>query len=197
MVGLRRLALAGGRACDGTAEPGGWLESIDHELETKPERNKHKLAKKFRVTAAGPSILETRSGQPITIPLDNLELELEEAEAPSTAPRGTGHRRDRPETPSRRAQPAVDQAQLACPGTPSPGISRWSDMTIPPEVLDDSLPRRAQVPVISVEALQGGLPVIATRVRVPVMQIMPPQPSRGSRKRKPVVMPGISIGLAD
>jgi len=204
------IALIGTMACEGPS-------SVDlngrggDDTPALKHASLKSFAKRFRVTATEPLILETRGGQTIAIPLTDVEVEL--AESTGTASRARSPVVDTtiPAEPARRAPtPATFQADVPCSGTASRARVPVPDVSIGPEVPDDSIPSRVRVPAIDVTPTVGGMSVVATRVRIPAGQMEVPRqtdvpPGSGtaalanhpSGKKVVVSIPAISVGLLD
>jgi hypothetical protein len=202
------LLLLGATTCEGaldheSAAPG---ESESSASLSSKQSNLKRFAKRFRITASGPLLVEIRGGQTLALPLSAVEIELAESDGVATRARSPVVDVTVPATPSRARVPATIQADVPCAEVATRGRVPVPDVTIPPEAPDSNLPARVRVPVLDVAPLDPGMPVVATRVRVPAGQVqVPPQnvpPGSGTAsaargKPKLVAIPEISIGLLD
>ena len=197
-------SLLGSLTCDGSAISEDELTVAQDELGAKlsPQALK-KLARNFRVSATEPLRLLTRSGRTIEIPLSALVVEVEIAPSPVAA---TASRApvvvapEIPPAPSRGQQPATFTADVPCSGVATRARVPVPTITFP-DVPPDEVPRAVRVPSIVVAPSVEGMPVVATRVRVPVQDVQVPAPPAAARSRntghKVVTIPEITLGLVD
>jgi hypothetical protein len=196
-VGLASL-LGGALGCEGSDLNDGQSMTSQDQLAAKvsPQTLK-RLARNFRVSAVDPLLVVTRSGENFIVPLSSLQVEVELAPSPVAA---TATRApvlvapEIPATPARRAQPSTFTAEVPCDGVATRARVPVPTVTFP-EVPPDQVPRAVRVPSIVVAPAVEGMPVVATRVRVPVQEVEVP-PTEGARRRRRVVtLPEITMGL--
>jgi hypothetical protein len=193
------LAGTGTLCCEGNGEED--VASVQDQLGSKPSpQTLKKLARNFHISAAEPLQIETRSGELVEIPLSKLVLELELGPSPVAA---TASRAPVvvapmiPAAPARRAQPSAFVADVTCAGVASRVPVPVPTVEVP-EVPPDQVPRAVRVPSIVVAPLVEGMPVVATRVRVPAGQVdVPTSAANAHKARKLVAIPAITIGLLD
>jgi hypothetical protein len=197
-------SLLGSLTCDGSAINEDELTVAQDELGAKPSPQAlKKLARNFRISATEPLQLLTRSGRTVAVPLSALVVEIEIAPSPVTATASRAPVMVAPEippTPSRGQQPATFTADVPCAG-----VATRARVPVPtvsfPDVPPDEVPRAVRVPSIVVAPSVEGMPVVATRVRVPVQEVEVPPPPTAARNRKPVrkmvTIPEITLGLID
>jgi hypothetical protein len=197
-------------SCEGAPDDGSSAgqESNQVELGTKVSaQTLKKLARNFRVSATEPLVVLTRAGESVAIPIERLVLQVELAPAPVPAVARRAPVVVAPEipaVPARRAQPAAFTADVPCTGVATRARVPVTEVTVP-EVGPDQVPRAVRVPPLVVVPAAPAMPVVATRVRVPVQSVdVPPPPSASSaakaaknNTRKTVVIPEFTIGLLD
>ncbi len=204
------IALIGTTACEGPSSVdlngGGRTEEPDAVRQALKS-----FARKFKVTAREPLIIETRGGQTIRVRLADVEVELAESTSTATRARTPVVDTTIPADAARRVPtPATFQADVPCSGVATRAHVPVPDVSIGPEVPDSSVPSRVRVPAIEVTPAEEGMSVIATRVRIPAGQIEAPRqtdvpPGSGtaalaehrSGKKVVVAIPAISVGLID